>query len=648
MCGIAGILSDYDSSERRDRILRMTDSILHRGPDSQGFYHDDRISLGQRRLSIIDINGGQQPISNETDSIQLICNGEIYNSPALREDLQKVGHRFKTRTDVEVILHLYEDHAEDCVKHLRGMFAFAIWDKNRNRLLLARDHMGQKPLFFWNDGPTVAFASEIKGILASGIMRPELDLEGLWHYISLRFLPDRYTLFRGIQKVPAGTRVVFENGAVKIDRYWDMTFTSKLPPDEREIEEGLHALLLDTVKMHLLSDVRVGAFLSGGIDSSTVCAMMSTLTGNPVPSFSIGVAEQDFNELPYARMVAAKYGLEAHERIVRANAIHLIPSMVHHMDEPSDPFAMGVYLVAKLASESVKVVIGGDGGDENFAGYDRFAGNRMVDTYCLLPGWVRKVVLRKLLDRVPESFGYKSLAQKARWVNEMSLFTGGERYAQSMSFLRFTQDAKKSLFTESSRRRIDDDDSFSKILVHFDSVNVNDLVDRMLYTDLMTRMPDHLLAIVDRMSMAHSLESRSPLIDYKVAEYAASIPSEMKLKGKNLKYILKKTAARYLPPELINRSKQGFGFPLGIWMRKDLAPFIRNLFRQSRFVELGIFNGEDVQRIIGEHISGKANHEYRLWILINLEIWHRLYFEGKTVDGLKEFTDRLSGNEAVA
>jgi asparagine synthase (glutamine-hydrolysing) len=479
-------------------------------------------------------------------------------------------------------------------------------------------------------------------------VRPALDLEGLWHYISLRFLPDRYTLFRGIQKVPAGTRVVFENGAVKIDRYWELDFTAKLPSDERVIEEGLHALLLDTVKMHLLSDVRVGAFLSGGIDSSTVCAMMSTLTANPVPSFSIGVAEHDFNELPYARMVAQKYGLEAHERIVRANAIHLIPSMVHHMDEPSDPFAMGVYLVAKLASESVKVVIGGDGGDENFAGYDRFAGNRMVDTYCLLPERIRKDVLRKIFDRIPETFGYKSLAQKARWVNEMSLFTGGERYAQSMSFLRFTQEAKKSLFTESAQRQVGDSDSISKILDHFDSSNVDDFVDRMLYTDLMTRMPDHLLAIVDRMSMAHSLESRSPLIDYKVAEYAASIPSELKLKGKNLKYILKKTAARYLPPELINRSKQGFGFPLGIWMRKDLAPFIKNLFRQSRFIELGIFNGEDVHRLIGEHMSGKANHDFRLWILINLEIWHRLYFEAETVDSLKEFTDRLSGSEAVA
>ena len=275
-------------------------------------------------------------------------------------------------------------------------------------------------------------------------------------------------------------------------------------------------------------------------------------------------------------------------RVVQADLINLIPSMIYHMDEPSDPFGVGVYLVAQVASEVVKVVLGGDGGDENFAGYDRFSGNRLIEYYCLLPRWFRKTVMKKIVERIPESFGYKSLAQKADWVNEMSLFSGGERYAQSMSYLRFTQEAKEKLFTESAKDRVDDYDSIEKILCFFNSDNVDDLIDRMLYTDLMTRMPDHLLVIADRMSMAHSLEGRSPLIDYKLVEYAASIPSELKLKGRNLKYILKKVAARYLPKELINRQKQGFGFPIGIWMRTDLRDFIRNLFSAiSMFVEDG-------------------------------------------------------------
>ncbi len=640
MCGITGILS----TDSRDMIYKMTDVLTHRGPDDHGYYHDDYISLGQRRLSIIDLNTGRQPISNEDEGLQLICNGEIYNSPELRKKLISSGHYFKTSTDVEVILHLYEDYGRNCVRHLRGMFAFAIWDKEDRVLFLSRDHMGQKPLFFYQDGNTFIFASEIKAILASGFVNPEIELDALWHYVSLRFIPDRYSLFKGVQKLPAGATLFLKDGQAGIERYWNLSFTDKLPNNEHEVEEGLHSLLYDTVKMHMLSDVRVGAFLSGGIDSGTVSAMMATLSDEQIPTFSIGVKEQGFNELPYANMVAEKYGLESHNEVVKADLIHLIPSMIYHLDEPSDPFSVGVYLVSKIASDAVKVVLGGDGGDENFAGYDRFAGNRLVDYYCLLPGWFRKKVMKKVIQYIPESFGYKSLAQKALWVNEMSLFENGSRYAQSMSFLRFTEDAKQQLFTEDAKSKIKDNNSADKILQHYESENVEHFIDRMLYTDLMTRMPDHLLAIVDRMSMAHSLESRSPLVDYKVVEYAASIPAEMKLKGKNLKYILKKVASRYLPDELIYRKKQGFGFPLGLWMRNDLSTFLERLFNESRFVELGIFNRSYVRRLLHEHLSGMADHNFRLWILINLEIWYRLYFENETIDSMKAFTDRLMKN----
>ncbi len=638
MCGIAGYLP---SSLGQGIIERMTESLKHRGPDEGGTYNDEYITIGQRRLSIIDLSTGRQPIGNEDGTIQLICNGEIYNSPRLRVDLERKGHSFKTNTDVEVILHLYEEYETDCVKYLQGMFAFAIWDKGKKRLFLARDHMGQKPLFFFHKKEVFAFASEVKALLFSGLIEPEMDLDGLWHYVSLRFIPDRYTLFKGIQKLPAASWLSFENGNIHIEKYWNLNFKNKLSLDEREIEEGLNELLLKTVESHLLSDVRVGAFLSGGIDSSTVSAMMATIKKEPIPTFSIGVKEQDFNELPYARMVAKRYNMEAYERIVEADLINLLPAMIYHMDEPSDPFGVGVYLVSQVAREVVKVALGGDGGDENFAGYDRFAGYNILDYYSILPRWVREKIIRRIIAHIPESFGYKSLAQKAAWMNEISLVPKEHRYAQSMSFLRFTQEAKEKLFTKRAKDSIKDYDSLNKILVHFNSNNVDRAIDRMLYTDLMTRMPDHLLVIVDRMSMAHSLETRSPLVDYKVVEYAASIPAELKLKGKNLKYILKKVAARYLPKELIYRRKQGFGFPIGIWMRTDLRKFLKNLFKQSRMVELGIFNPDYINLLLTEHLAGKIDHNFRLWILLNLELWYRIYFESMNLDTMRDFIEDL-------
>ena len=496
-------------------------------------------------------------------------------------------------------------------------------------------------MFFCQNNGAFAFASEVKALLTAGLIDREIDLNALWHYLSLRFIPDQYSLFKGIHKLPAASHLTFKDRKATVIKYWELNFNNKLTGDETEIVDGLDSLLLKTVEGHLLSDVQVGAFLSGGIDSSTVAAMMAKLTEKPFPTFSIGVKEQAFNELPYARQVVEKYGLEAHERIVQADLIHLIPSMIYHLDEPSDPFGVGVYLVAQVASERVKVALGGDGGDENFAGYDRFAGNHLVDYYCMLPRWIRESVMKKIIDRIPETFGYKSLAQKAAWVNQMSLFKGGERYAQSMSFLRFMPEAKENLFTNKAKEQIEDRDSLAKILKYYDSQNVDHFVDRMLYTDLMTRMPDHLLVIVDRMCMAHSLESRSPLIDYKVVEYAASIPAEMKLKNRNLKYILKKVASRYLPRELIYREKQGFGFPIAIWLRTELRNFLSMLFKQSRFVEMGLFSPTFVKTIYEEHMSGRVDHNFRLWILLNLEIWYRLYFEDESLDSMRDFIGRL-------
>jgi asparagine synthase (glutamine-hydrolysing) len=516
------------------------------------------------------------------------------------------------------------------------MFAFAIWDTQTKSMFLARDHMGQKPLFYYSDRDVFVFSSEIKGLFASGLVHPELCLEGLWHYMSLRFMPDQYSLFSKVHKVPAATCLFVEDGKVSLDKYWSLSFEQKWRGTEGELVDRLDDVLGETVEAHLLSDVRVGSFLSGGIDSTTIASIMAERSTSPIPTFSIGVEERSFNELPAARAVARKYKMEQHERVVDADLVGLLPRMLYHMDEPADPYGVGLYLVSALARETVKVVLSGDGADESFAGYDRYAGQRVVDLYCLLPKWVRETLVKPVIDAVPETFAYKSMAQKAAWVHAMSQFSNGERYAESMAFLRFTPQAKELLFSDGAKAEIEDYHSIDKILEHFEATDSNDLVDRMLHTDLMTRVPDHNLVIGDRMSMAHSLEVRAPFVDHKLVEFAARIPAELKLKGSRLKYILRKVGGRYLPRKVVMRRKQGFGFPLGAWMRKDLSGVLQGCLGSSRFAELGIFRQEQVDVLIQEHLAGTVDHSYRLWILLNLELFQRLYFEGESIDSVSE------------
>ena len=641
MCGITAIVSNEPVAERHQRIKRMTDTLVHRGPDDEGFYDDAHASLGQRRLSIIDIDGGQQPLLDDTGNLALVVNGEIYNSPELRQQFETLGYPFKTHTDSEVILPLYQKYGPDCVRHLRGMFAIAIWDKTEKSLFFARDHMGQKPVYFSNDDNGFCLASEVKALLKDKKTPPEMDLNCLWHYISMRFVPDDLSFFKGVQSLQAAHWGLWKNNELKIERYWDIDFTNKLSGSYTELECQLNDVLLKTVKSHLLSDVPVGAFLSGGIDSGTISAMMAKLGQSELPVFSIGVKEAGFNELPWARMVVDKYGMAGHEKVVSADLIHLIPKMIYHMDEPSDPFGVGVYLVSEMASEHVKVVLTGDGGDENFAGYDRFEGQRWAEYYSMMPAVLRKHVLGRLIKLIPESFAYKSAAQKIRWLHEMSFYESGERYVQSLKFLRFTHEAKLDLFTESAITQTGEQHSGEKILQYFNAGNADDLIDKMLYSDLMTRLPSHLLMIEDRMTMAHSLESRSPFVDPRLVEFAARLPTNTKIRGRELKSILRKTASRYLPKELINREKQGFGFPIGKWMRTDLNHFLRKLFSESRFVQLGIFRQEAIDQYLDEHMSGQVDHNFRLWILLNLEFWYRIYFDNMSVDDMHEFTERL-------
>jgi asparagine synthase (glutamine-hydrolysing) len=440
---------------------------------------------------------------------------------------------------------------------------------------------------------------------------------------------------------------VFADGQVRLERYWSFSCVDKLAGTEAELTDALDHHLQETVRSHLLGDVPVGAFLSGGIDSSLVTALMAGVSAKPVPTFSIGVREESFSELPYAAQVAHRYRTDHHQEIVSANLIHLVPKMVWHMDEPSDPFGAGVYLVSSLAAGRVKVVLSGDGGDELFAGYDRFAGQRLATVYALLPRSLRQVLIRRMIGLVPETFGYKSLAQKLHWLNEMSLLESGERYASSMSFLRFTEDAKRSLFTPDALAGLHGLDSTDKILVHFNSPNASDLVDRMLYTDLMTRIPDHLLPIVDRMSMSQGLEVRPPLLEHRMVEFAGHLPANLKLRGTKLKYILRRVAARYLPAELVKRPKQGFGFPLAQWMRTDLAHLLSEVFADSRFIAAGVFSRPYVERLLREHLEGKHDHNFRLWILLNLEVWHRLFLEQQTLEEVSGWFERLHSQVPV-
>lgn len=630
MCGISGFTWQDEAL-----VTRMCDTIAHRGPDDFGVYSDPSVSLGHRRLSIIDLERGRQPLSNEDGTVWIVFNGEIYNFLELRTQLAAAGHRFKTSTDTEVIVHLYEEHGVECVQYLRGMFAFAIWDRSQRRLFLARDHVGQKPLFFHHANNKFAFASEIKALLKLDHITPEIDTAAMNHLISLRYAPGTQTLFKGIHKLPAGHWMIFEKGRLHMERYWQLDYTNKLTGKEDEIVAELKDRLIRTVKSHLISDVPLGAFLSGGIDSSTVTAMMSATSADPIQTFSIGVREADFNELPYARLVADRYKTKHHERIADDQLVSLLPKLIWHMDEITDPFGFGVFLVAQLSKSHVKVVLGGDGGDEIFAGYDRYAGHSLVDYYCFLPVALRKNVFSSVIRFLPDSFTYNSNTQKLRWLNDMSLTSGGDRYAQSLTHLRFPRETKERLYTSSLRKDLADDfDSTPHILQHFESSSASDIIDKMLNTDMMTRMPEHLLRIVDHMTMAHSIEDRSPLLDHRLVEFAAAIPVNLKLRGRKLKYVFKQVAKEFLPAPLLSRSKQGFSFPLAYWMKSRLGNFLEAVFVRSRLAEEGYFRRGYMMELLNQHRTGAVDHNYRLWILLNLELWWRIYMDGISLDAL--------------
>jgi asparagine synthase (glutamine-hydrolysing) len=635
MCGICGKYSPC--GVKTEELSCMLGTIVHRGPDDSGCYVNANIGLGSRRLSIIDLETGKQPISNEDGTIWVVYNGEIYNYQTLREQLEAKGHLFHTNSDTEVIVHLYEEVGEHCVEQLRGMFAFALWDKPQQKLLLARDRIGQKPLFYSRDGVDFLFGSEMKAILALHHQEPVLDPFAMHDYLSLRFIPPPNTIFKHIQKLPPAHTLVFQRGQIRLRRYWHLSFTEKLSISEPEILEELHEQLKRTVESHLISDVPVGAFLSGGLDSSLIVAILAGDLSRKPETFSIGVEESDFDELPFARMVAKQYETQHVEEYVSANLIQSLPDMIWHLDEPSDPIAACMFQAARLASNHVKVVLGGDGGDELFAGFDRYVGARYVDMYSLMPLSLRKGLMGPMLDRLPDSFTYKSLTQKLRWVHHLSLqATAAEQYAEATCFFRFTHEGKHALYSNPLWKELGERNSTAVITEPFNHAEADDLLDRMLYTDFVTRLPEHSLVLTDRMSMAHGLEARSPFLDHELVEFLAKIPGNIKVQNNQPKHLMRKLAAGYLPAPILNREKQGFMLPIAYWFRTDLFPLISQTLANSHFVKEGWFKREAIETLLREHRGNRHDHHVRLWMLLNLELWWQLYIEGIGQETLAE------------
>ena len=646
MCGICGFVAG-GSLERSD-LERMCQALQHRGPDDEGYFFEGRTGLASRRLSIIDTVAGHQPITNENGSLQVVFNGEIYNYRELRAELQTAGHRFATHSDTEVLVHLYEEWGKECLEKLRGMFAFAIWDRSKQELFLARDRLGQKPLFYAQlDGGGLAFASEIKSLLELNEIPAEMDPTALHHYLSLRFVPPPRTMFKAIQKLPPAHGMVFREGSIDVFRYWQLDFGNKVRVDDEAALETLTAEMWETVETHLVSDVPVGAFLSGGMDSSAIVAMMGQLREERIQTFAIGVEEQSFNELPFARTVAEHCGTAHTEQQVEANLIADLPMMIHHLDEPSDPIAACMYQASRLAAQHVKVVLGGDGGDELFAGFDRYLGVQALEHSRWIPLGIRRAV-DSLFQKVPESFAYKSLTQKMRWVAAMAAQPdAARRYAQATIHTRFSHHQKSELLGEELWSAVNGIDAADVLVDAYNAAPANDPIDRMLYTDYTTRLPEHSLQLSDRMSMAHGLELRSPFLDHQLVELGARLPSHLKIRRGTLKYALKKAMESQLPSGILQRPKQGFMFPIAFWFQEQLSGFLKSVFEEAWIVQQGIVRREPVVRLIDEHQRGKSDHHVRLWMLLNLEVWCRLYLQGESVGEVSEDLQRRLGGSGV-
>jgi asparagine synthase (glutamine-hydrolysing) len=639
MCGICGEAGKaFGYQVAKGRIKRMNDALSHRGPDDEGYHVHEMIGLGQRRLSIIDLATGHQPIANEDETVWVILNGEIYNFQSLREDLLRAGHHFSTQTDTEVIVHLYEEEGADCLKKLRGMFAIALWDIKTQTLLLARDRLGKKPLFYAELPQSLIFSSEVKSLLADDRMERQLNPLALHDFLSFKFIPRQDDLVAGVHKLPPATYMIYRQGEISLQRYWQLDYATNSRMTEEEALAGTEKLLAESVRLRMISDVPIGAYLSSGLDSGMIVALMSKMSPSAVNTFSIGDKTQGYNELPNARLIAEQCGTNHRELVVHPDAVKILPDLIWHLDGPyADVPALPMYYVAKLAREHVKVVLTGDGGDESFAGYDRYIANLLLSKYrYFLPEVVRRKMVPAFLDLFHEKTARKSWRQSWRWFNTMSLLPDNESYARGISFFSFQNEDKEGLYTEKFKDILQGNNSLDGILSRFSDDRVSDPVNKMTFCDLMIRVPEYSNIKIDRIAMMHGLEARCPFLDHKLIEFAATIPTNIKLKHLNRKHLIKKLAGSYLPRKIVKLPKQGFGSPINAWLRGELKGLTDGLLKDSMLVKHGLFKQSYIQELLDQHASEKINNGTRIWGLVNVEVWYRINFGDRSPEDTKE------------
>jgi len=631
MCGITG-WANLDSHTpppegARELLHAMCERMVHRGPDSEGSYVTSGIALGMRRLAIIDLVTGEQPAFNEDKSVAVVLNGEIYNYRELRTDLEKRGHTFRSASDTEVLPHLYEEYGDDMIRELNGMFAFALWDNRRRRLLIARDRFGEKPLYWGVFDNTLLFASEPKVLLAHPAVKPSLNLQALREYLSFDYVPAPLSIYEGINKLPAAHKLVVEDRRVYTEKYWCLSYKRTEPvPSEDEAAQHLRELMADAVRMRLVSDVPLGVLLSGGVDSSTVAALAVQASPEAVKTFSISFAEASFDESAYARGVAKFLGTDHHEERLSANlAANLVSEIGAWMDEPfSDPSLVPTYLLSRFTRKHVTVALGGDGGDELFAGYPMYTGLRWAEFYKRVPSLLRTGVVEPLIKLLPVktknlSFDYKALR-----------FVTGAKYdpvaRHHVWFGSFTPEEQTELLTAEALAATNGD-IYAQARQFADECDSDDLVTRMQSVDTRLYLAEDILTKVDRASMAVSLEVRAPFLDPRVAEFVASLPGNYRLRGQKTKYILKKAVKELLPPFVTRRPKKGFGVPVAEWLKVKLRPVARDLLSPERVRRAGVFNPNYIARLQDEHERGVANHRKLLWTLLMFELWHESFVE---------------------
>jgi asparagine synthase (glutamine-hydrolysing) len=624
MCGIAGIVDTRNAANvEAGDVRRMCARIVYRGPDDEGIFVKGGTGLGMRRLSIIDVAGGHQPVFNEEGNIWIVFNGEVYNFPDLRPELEAKGHVFRTHSDTEVIVHLYEEMGAECVQKLRGMFAFAIYDERKQKLFIARDRLGKKPLHYAFDHGQFFFGSEIKSILEVAPHLAEVNETALWQYMYLGYVPDPATAFRKIHKLPPGHLLELENGQVHVRKYWDIPeYAVHQPKSEEECLEELEHRLEEAVRIRLISDVPLGAMLSGGTDSSAVVALMARLSSSPVKTFSIGFEQADFNEAEYARIVAEKFGTAHHELILKPDVIETVNTLTHSLEEPfGDSSMLPTYYISRLARQHVTVALSGDGGDELFAGYERYK-ILLHDRSHSMPDWAGKFYRGAIHPLLPYRTPGRNLAYSVS-------LPWQERYLEGVTIQAFIREMK--LLTPEFRDKAlsnGHDSSLDPLREYLNDAPAKDALSRVLYLDTKTYLAGDILTKVDRMSMLTSLEARVPILDHKFVEWVSALKPEWKMRGDQQKYIFRKLAERVgVPREVLYRKKQGFALPLVHWMRHELKPMILDVLLDRQTLKRGYFQEQGLRRLLDEHFQQRRDHSARIWRFLIFELWHRNFLE---------------------